>query len=229
MNKSLLTNLFSLFLIAISFVTPIYSSELRTMGLYSFSGAITNWLAIHMLFEKIPFLYGSGIITERFEDFKQGINELVMTQFFTKDNLNRFLSEQNTSPINTDILISAIDFDDVFIKLKGAILDSPFGGMLNMFGGEQALEPLKPQFEEKFKEIIVDISKSEKFQNSLSKSSMSETLLEKIEIIVRERLSELTPQMVKEIIQKMIKEHLGWLVVWGGVFGALIGFVTTFF
>mgnify|MGYP000144414419 CR=1 FL=1 len=228
MNKSLLTNLFSLFLIAISFATPLYSSEIRTMGLYSFSGAITNWLAIHMLFEKVPFLYGSGIITERFQDFKQGINELVMTQFFTKENINKFLNDQNTDPINTDILIGAIDFDDVFIKLKGAILDSPFGGMLNMFGGEQALEPLKPQFEQKFKEIIVDISKSEKFQSSLSGSDMSETLLNKVETIVRERLNELTPQMVKEIIQKMIKEHLGWLVVWGGVFGALIGLATTF-
>jgi len=34
--------------------------------------------------------------------------------------------------------------------------------------------------------------------------------------------------MVKEIIERMIQEHLGWLVVWGGVFGGLIGLVTTF-
>ncbi|ETZ10388.1 hypothetical protein AJ90_15080 [Vibrio parahaemolyticus M0605] len=26
----------------------------------------------------------------------------------------------------------------------------------------------------------------------------------------------------------MIKEHLGWLVVWGGVFGGLIGVISTF-
>ena len=25
--------------------------------------------------------------------------------------------------------------------------------------------------------------------------------------------------MGKEIIEKMIAEHLGWLVVWGGIFG----------
>jgi len=24
-------------------------------------------------------------------------------------------------------------------------------------------------------------------------------------------------------VQKMIKEHLGWLVIWGGVFGGAIG------
>jgi hypothetical protein len=34
--------------------------------------------------------------------------------------------------------------------------------------------------------------------------------------------------MVKEIMQQMIRDHLGWLVVWGGVFGGLIGLVTTF-
>ncbi|MBB1382711.1 DUF445 domain-containing protein, partial [Shewanella sp. SR41-2] len=27
------------------------------------------------------------------------------------------------------------------------------------------------------------------------------------------------------IIQDMIKTHLGWLVVWGGVFGGIIGAV----
>ena len=35
--------------------------------------------------------------------------------------------------------------------------------------------------------------------------------------------------MVKEIIQKMIRSHLGWLVVWGGVFGSLIGLASSFF
>jgi len=42
--------------------------------------------------------------------------------------------------------------------------------------------------------------------------------------MVNARLNELSPQHVKEIIEDMIRKHLGWLVVWGGVFGALIGF-----
>ena len=33
--------------------------------------------------------------------------------------------------------------------------------------------------------------------------------------------------MVKEMIQTLIREHLGWLVVWGGVFGGLIGAVSS--
>jgi hypothetical protein len=45
---------------------------------------------------------------------------------------------------------------------------------------------------------------------------------------VQQRLEELTPQMVKEIMQQMIQDHLGWLVIWGGLFGGLIGLVTAF-
>jgi len=32
--------------------------------------------------------------------------------------------------------------------------------------------------------------------------------------------------MVKEMLHGLMKEHLGWLVVWGGVFGGLIGIIS---
>lgn len=52
-----------------------------SVGLFAFSGALTNWLAVHMLFEKVPGLYGSGVIPARFEQFKQAIADLMMEQF----------------------------------------------------------------------------------------------------------------------------------------------------
>jgi len=33
--------------------------------------------------------------------------------------------------------------------------------------------------------------------------------------------------MIKEIVQHLISKHLGWLVVWGGVLGGLIGLVSS--
>jgi uncharacterized membrane protein YheB (UPF0754 family) len=231
MNKSLITNVVALFLIIIGYLSPYYGEIILTMGLYSFSGALTNWLAIHMLFEKVPFLYGSGIVTERFEEFKTGIHNLVMNQFFTQDNFEKFIDSNKGSliQIEEDSLMAAIDFDKVFEKLKTAIMESPFGGMLSMFGGVQALEPLKPNFEAKFKESVMEIIEDEKFLENLTKGSeQSSGLKESITQIVQARLDELTPSMVKEIIQAMIKEHLGWLVVWGGVFGSIIGLLSTF-
>ncbi len=227
MNKSLTTNLIAISLIAIGYVSPFYSAEIRTMGLYSFSGAITNWLAIHMLFEKVPFLYGSGIVTERFQEFKVGIKELVMNQFFTEENLQKSMAQNPISvSIDAEALVSALEFEKVFTKLKTAILESPFGGMLGMIGGEQALEPLKPAFEIKFKEALLEMINDESFMSNISDGTTF-SLGDSVEDIVNERLDELTPQMVKKIIQDMIRQHLGWLVVWGGAFGAVIGLVTT--
>lgn len=230
MNKSLLTNIISIALIFIGYFSPFYSAQLKTMGLFSFSGAITNWLAIHMLFEKVPGLYGSGIVTERFEEFKSAIRNLMMNQFFTSENFEKFMSTNSKSLINIEekAIMQSIDFDQVFNKLKSAIMESSFGGMLGMFGGEAALEPLKPQFHAKFQEIIRDILKNDDFINNLvSTSENSQGLSNQVESMVEARLDELTPKMVKDIIQEMIKEHLGWLVVWGGIFGALIGLITT--
>jgi len=230
-NKSLVTNISSVALIGIGYYSPFYSEQIITMGLYSFSGAITNWLAIFMLFEKVPFLYGSGIVTERFEEFKLGIKNLLMNQFFTEENISNFINQGESGPLTLDseAIIQEIDFDKVFKKLKSAIIESPFGGMLNMFGGEQALEPLKPNFEEKFKELIKEMIHDDNFLKGAVGSNQGHSFLsESVLEMVNKRLGELTPKMVKNIIQEMIRTHLGWLVVWGGVFGALIGLGTTF-
>ena len=62
----------------------------------------------------------------------------------------------------------------------------------------------------------------------MQNSSLSSDMISSIEEVIDARLNELTPLMVKEMVQKLIKEHLSWLVVWGGVFGGLIGLVSSF-
>ena len=86
-NKSFTTNLLALLTILLGHLSPIYQDQILSIGYFALSGAITNWLAIYMLFEKVPGLYGSGVIPNRFEDFKKGIHSLIMGQFFTKQNI----------------------------------------------------------------------------------------------------------------------------------------------
>jgi hypothetical protein len=76
LNKTYVTNLIALSLIALSFVVLEFKSALLFTGLFALSGALTNQLAIHMLFEKVPFLYGSGVIPLCFEAFKESIKIL---------------------------------------------------------------------------------------------------------------------------------------------------------
>ncbi len=92
MNKSVVTNSLTILLMLLGHF--ISNKIIFGIGLFAFSGAITNWLAIHMLFEKIPGLYGSGVIPARFEDFKSAIRRMMMEQFFTQENLDRFMEDE---------------------------------------------------------------------------------------------------------------------------------------
>lgn len=233
-DKSLLTNLVTAACILLGLFLPEpWRRPVFNIGLFAFSGAITNWLAVYMLFEKVPGLYGSGVIPARFEDFKRGIHQLIMQQFFTQENFERFVESATThgkQDIDLRPLIDEIDISPAFDALIAVVTASPFGGMLQMVGGARALDPLRAPFNEKMKDAFNDIAHSPSFQHALrhrlAGSSTGTQLLQQVDAIVVKRLDELTPQMVKEIIEKMIHEHLGWLVVWGGVFGGLIGFVT---
>lgn len=229
-NKSTVTNLISLLIVATGYVCPFYPEVTKAIGFFAFSGAITNWLAIHMLFEKVPFLYGSGIIPARFEEFKISIKTLMMEQFFTIENIEHFIEneeQQGGKVLNLSPLLNAVDYDKVYEGLVSSIMASSFGGMLMMMGGEEALLPLKQPFTEKMKHTLQEMVESERFnhalQQGLNAHKISEDLTSKIEVVIDKRLSELTPQMVKQMVQDIIKTHLGWLVVWGGVFGGLLG------
>lgn len=229
MNKSIITNGLAVALVLLGFFLD--NIIIKTVGLFAVSGAITNWIAVHMLFEKVPGLYGSGVIPERFEDFKSGIRTLVMEQFFSKENIQRFLDDSK-QPINLDFapIIKKVDLAPTFDSLVEVIKDSSFGQMLGMFGGIEALEPMRQPFVDKMGSALENITQDPKFtmllQEELTQSDVQQDLHEKINQIVEQRLNELTPKMVKDIIQDMIRQHLGWLIVWGGVFGGLIGLLT---
>lgn len=221
MNKSFVTNLVSLLVTVLGYFSPIYGPLLFDAGVFAFSGAITNWLAIYMLFEKVPLCYGSGVIPSRFEEFKAGIKQLIVQEFFTREHIERFFAKNGGA--TAESISSRIDFDRVFEQLVDAIIASPMGGMLGMFGGRKALDPLKEPIIEKLKGVIAELASN---PNAASDGNdLTSGLIAQIEKIIDNRLAELTPQKVKQIIEDMIRKHLGWLVVWGGVFGGAIGVV----
>ncbi len=233
MSKSFITDLISVLLIGISFIVPQqYHSPLLFTGLFALSGAITNQLAIHMLFEKVPFLYGSGVIEKNFETFKASIRTMIMKQFFTKEQLSNFF-EKEEQKIDLAPLVEGADFSPAFDALSKTVMESKFGGAIQMFGGEEALEGLRDPFARKLKSAVSSIVSSSAFKAQLDhhiqNSALSDDMIDSVEALITKRLDELTPKMVKELVQELIKEHLGWLVVWGGVFGGLIGLASSYF
>ena len=235
LDKSLVTNLVAVAIIVIGYISPVLQDFIKSIGFFALSGAITNWLAIHMLFEKVPYLYGSGVIPDRFEEFKLSIKQLMMEQFFTAKNIEQFIEteeEQGSKMLNLEPFLNAVDYDKIYESLVSSIMDSSFGGMLAMMGGEEALAPLKEPFTEKMKITLVDMIESDRFKTALKHGldahKIGIDIIDKIETVIDKRLNELTPQLVKEMVQAIIREHLGWLVVWGGIFGGLMGALFVF-
>lgn len=231
MNKSVLTDTISLLLILSAFVVPeAYKNPLLYTGLFAFSGAVTNQLAIHMLFERVPLLYGSGVIEKNFEQFKTSIKNMMMQQFFTKTQLQTFFANEEQK-IDLSPLVEGADFSPAFDALSKTVMESRFGGAIAMFGGEAALEGLREPFSNKLKSAVGKIVSSDTFkaqlEHHLKHSALSDDMIAAVEGLIDSRLAELTPLMVKELVQRLIHEHLGWLVVWGGVFGGLIGLLSS--
>ena len=233
MNKSFVTNLIAAL---ITLAGYFYSSMLLlSIGLFALSGALTNWIAVYMLFEKIPGFYGSGVVPARFEEFKAGIRVLMMEQFFTAENIQRFLSADGsgTQTLDLEPVIDATDLSPAFDGLVSVIEESSLGSMLAMVGGVAALQPLKEPFTARLKKSLIEISSTDEFNQMVVQATThagnDPEIREKIASVIEKRLDELTPQLVKEIVQAMIKKHLGWLVVWGGFFGGLIGLIAGYF
>ncbi len=228
-SKSVMTNGAAAGVVALSFFLEGTAAKIALLtGLFALSGAVTNVLAIHMLFERVPLLYGSGVIEARFDAFRSAIRSLMMAQFFTREQLDAFFASEEQK-LDLAPVIEATDFSPAYDALTKTVMESSFGGMLGMFGGERALEGLREPFTKKMKRAVLTIVETDAFnaqlQQSLASSSLSDDMIVSIEGLIDARLAEMTPKTVKEMVQQLIREHLGWLVVWGGVFGGLMGWV----
>jgi uncharacterized membrane protein YheB (UPF0754 family) len=216
--------------VGISSPEPVRTALLY-IGLFALSGAITNQVAIYMLFNKVPFLYGSGVIEKNFESFKTSIKNMIMTQFFNEKQLANFFKNEEQK-IDLAPLVESADFTPAFDALKQSVMESKLGDMLGIFGGEKALEGLRDPFAKKLKSAVKGIVSSDTFKaqmnHHLEHSSLSSDLKESVENLISKRLNDLTPRMVNDLVHELIHTHLGWLVVWGGVFGGLMGLLSSF-
>ena len=233
LDKNIFPNLAAIALIIIGWLLPGgIGTVVFYTGLFALSGAVTNWLAVHMLFEKVPGLYGSGVIPTHFEEFKSGIHTLVTRELFNKENIEKFFSKsENSKAIDVEPVVNNLDMDDAYDQLVAVVMESSLGPMLAMVGGEKALDTMRDPFKSRMREFLLKTVRSPSFQSNMQKQLQSVTssddFSDRIGGIVKNRLDDMTPELVKDIMQRMIRKHLGWLVVWGAVFGGLIGLISS--
>ena len=197
-------------------------------GVFGFAGGITNWLAVKMLFDRVPLLYGSGVIPNRFREIRVTIKELIMTHFFDEEHLQRFYDEHSGlipsgDSVSEDLaeLLASKDVGQAIERQVEEMKSAPFGVLIRLAGTDVVrvvvqeflqglISDLGPQLQEQIQGQLPDVS----------------TLRERVDLLLEMKLEELTPETVKRMMERVIREHLGWLIVWGNVFGALIGLLS---
>jgi uncharacterized membrane-anchored protein YjiN (DUF445 family) len=106
-------------------------------GLFGFAGGITNWLAVKMLFDHIPCLWGSGVIPRRFKEIREAIKIQVLEMFFDKAFLSHYLGPRSRELLHSiDLpgilrkMATSPDFDEMFIAKLTELSLRPEGMML---------------------------------------------------------------------------------------------------
>ena len=93
-EKGRVSNATSLVLLVAGLVfaeRTVWGEWVLAAGLFGLAGGITNWLAVKMLFDRVPLLYGSGVIPNRFREIRQTVKDLIMVHFFDEEHLQRSL------------------------------------------------------------------------------------------------------------------------------------------
>jgi hypothetical protein len=119
------------------------------------------------------------------------------------------------------------DFDEKLVKKMTEMAEKPEGmliqTMAGMFGGVPMLVPvIKPMilgFADEFASSFTD-------NFDITEFVSIDKIRTEIDKLMTSKLLLLTPERVKVLMEEVIREHLGWLIVWGNVFGGVLGILS---
>ena len=124
-----------------AFPTSVPCRYVLSFGLFGFAGGVTNWLAILMLFDRVPFLIGSGVIPRRFKEIRATVKETIMDTFFDKEYLESYLQERAKGVMSSlDLggrIKKALEADDVDALMVQKLEEVRLGGKSGAAGAAE--------------------------------------------------------------------------------------------
>ena len=207
-----------------------------SFGLFGFAGGFTNWLAVKMLFDKIPFLYGSGVIPRQFKEIRETVKTTIMATFFDQQYLGTYLNDRSKD------LLAKIDVKDRIQKIvddpetEGLIADElsklattpegAFLAMVPMMMPGMTMRTIAAMMKKPLGGFATKMAEKLTTSFDITEFVSVDNVRQEIDALMTEKLAELTPPIVKKLMEDVIREHLGWLIVWGNVFGGLLGIIS---
>jgi uncharacterized membrane protein YheB (UPF0754 family) len=191
-----------------------WTGNIITILLSTFTGWITTWIAIKMLFHprrpiKLPGFTLQGIFPKNQRLIAEKLGQVVGKELLSFDEIE----QKVTNPENLQKLRPDIEQHiDHFLRIK---LQEVFP-MLSMLIGEKTILQLKDAF----------LLELENLFPILMKSYM--TKLEKdldLEKIVIEKVAAFSPEKLEDILNQITKKEFKFLEFIGGFFGLLIGLI----
>jgi uncharacterized membrane protein YheB (UPF0754 family) len=186
--------------------------------LSTFTGWVTTWIAIKMLFHprrplKIFGLYIQGVFPKNQLLIAQKLGQVVSRELISFEEIE----EKVTNPANLEKLKPEIEKHiDTFLRER---LKSSFP-LLSVFIGEKTITQLKAAFLMELESLFPVLMKSymTKLEQDLD-----------LEKIVTDKVASFSSDKLEQILDQITKKEFRFLEFIGGVFGFFIGLVQVLF
>merc|ERR1711933_12408 len=160
--------------------------------MFAIGGGVTNWVAIKMLFDKIPLVYGSGIIPAQYEGIRRVVKNVIMKNFFDETFLNYYVKDK---VLNMDIKGKLEDFCKSEKMEK--ILQGVFGNDAGML--VPIVKPHIVKVGARLAPLIKDKIRSMDLMKDLDSAKVE------VDKMLTDRMLELTPDKVKVLLEEIMR------------------------
>ena len=190
------------------------STYFFTLALATFTGWVTTWIAIKMLFHprrpmKILGITVQGIFPKNQQRIAEKLGQVVSKELLSFGEIE----QKVTSTENLQKLMPEVEAHiDHFLRNK---LKEVFP-MVALFIGEKTIMQLKDAFLSELQDLFPILMKSymNKLQHDLD-----------LEKIVVEKISNFSSEKLEDLLDQITKEEFRFLEIIGGIFGFIIGLV----
>ena len=191
-----------------------WTGNIITILLSAFTGWVTTWIAIKMLFhpkepKRILGITFHGIFPKRQKIFAEKLGKMISVEFLSFEDIEGKIA----NPQNLEKLMPMIEAHvDNFLRNKLSD-EMPF---LSLFIGDKTIKSLKKIFMQELEILFPQIMKS--YAGHLQE----ELDLEKI---VTEKVSSFSSDKLEDILYQIMSKEFRFVEILGGVIGFIIGIV----